>query len=229
MLPIKNKMFSEVTRTWNPVPGCRHDCNYCFARELAEGRLRHLPRYADGFTPKLIEEELRRRFHKGLIFVCDMGDLFGEWVPGDWIRKVLDVVRQSPKAEFLFLTKNPARYHEFRDESLPNVIWGATIETNRDIQGISQAPSPTRRYEEMTTLRSWQRRIVSIEPIMDFDLQPLVRRIRQIGPEFIYIGFDNHGHHLPEPPLAKTLELIQALEQFTEVRLKTIRKAHWEG
>ena len=79
----------------------------------------------------------------------------------------------------------------------------------------------------MTTLRSWQRRIVSIEPIMDFDLQPLVRRIRQIGPEFIYIGFDNHGHHLPEPPLARTQELIQALGEFTEVRTKTLREA-WD-
>jgi len=41
---------------------------------------------------------------------------------------VLKVVKETPKATFLFLTKNPARYLEFNFPN--NVILGATIETN---------------------------------------------------------------------------------------------------
>jgi protein gp37 len=47
------------------------------------------------------------------IFVCSMGDLFGEWVSHEWIDRVLDVVRINYKHTFIFLTKNPNRYSEF--------------------------------------------------------------------------------------------------------------------
>ena len=56
--------------------------------------------------------------------------------------------------------------------------------------------------------------------------------IRQIAPEFVYIGYDNHRRlealEIHEPTLEETEELIEKLSKFTEVRLKTIRKAWWE-
>lgn len=73
------RMFPEVTKTWNVVVGCEHGCFYCYARDLALGKLRHLPRYHD-FKPKLVKEELLRRFRSGLIFVSDMGDMWGAWM-----------------------------------------------------------------------------------------------------------------------------------------------------
>jgi protein gp37 len=47
------------------------------------------------------------------IFVCSMGDLFGKWVPADWITMILDTVQFNPQHTFIFLTKNPRRYSEF--------------------------------------------------------------------------------------------------------------------
>jgi protein gp37 len=56
-----------------------------------------------------------------------MADLFGEWVPQEWIDAVLDVVSATPQWTYIFLTKNPKR--------LPTIEWpenawvGATVDT----------------------------------------------------------------------------------------------------
>ena len=43
------------------------------------------------------------------IFVCSMADLFGEWVPDEWIREVFEACEAAPQHRYLFLTKNPNR------------------------------------------------------------------------------------------------------------------------
>jgi hypothetical protein len=60
---------------------------------------------------------------------------------------------------------------------------------------------------------------------MDFDLCHLAPLIMGIKPLYCYIGYDNHGHCLPEPALEKTQKLIEILKGFTEVRTKTLREA----
>lgn len=44
------------------------------------------------------------------IFVCSMADLFGDWVPDEWILEVFAACRKAPQHRYLFLTKNPGRY-----------------------------------------------------------------------------------------------------------------------
>ena len=209
--------------TWNPVVGCEHNCSYCYARNLALGRLRLLPQYQD-FKPYLVKAELLSSFRSGLIFVCDMGDLWGRWVPREWIEQVLAVVERSPDATFLMLTKNPLRYMEFVRQFPPNIILGATIESNLPYPAITDAPDPGSRAWALACI-PWNRKFVSIEPILDFDLNVLPQRIELVKPQFVYIGYDNWGNNLPEPTLEKTKELIKALERFTEVRIKTLREA----
>ena len=69
------------------------------------------------------------------IFVCSMADLFGEWVPDEWIEKVFTACEKAPWHKYLFLTKNPARYLQLgNDGKLPvrhNMWYGTTI-TNPD-------------------------------------------------------------------------------------------------
>jgi len=222
------RMFTidgKVVKTWNPIIGCQHRCSYCYARDLAEGKLSSTPKYAEGFKPKLWEPALKSRFHQSTVFVSDMGDMWGKRVPLEWVEKVLRVVRESPKATFLMLTKNPAKYYLFLRRMPPNVVLGATIESNLAYPEISNAPPMGNRIMAMRKLPREFRRFVSIEPVMDFNGADFPWLIEHIAPAFVYIGYDNHNHHLPEPPIAKTLELIAALSQFTEVRGKTIRKA----
>ena len=185
-------------------------------------------RYKDGFTPRLIEEELSRNFGKNqFIFVADMGDLFGNWVPAEWVVKIVEAIKRAdPSNRFLFLTKNPKRYRMFTHVFPPNVVLGATIETNRNLRslGITSAPDPIERYDWMRVL-AWKSKAVAIEPIIDFDLEIFVKMVRDIDPEVVWVGYDNWHCRLPEPSLKKTLALIEELEKFTCVVKKTLREA----
>ncbi len=216
-------MFDMINATWNPVVGCLHYCSYCWARRLAETKLKNVERYRDGFRPKLIEKELSRIFHKKYVFAVDMGDLFGDWVPSEWILKVIEAIKNSPSSYFLFLTKNPKRYMEFLDLYPENVVLGATIETNRDYP-VSKAPATVERYSFMRKL-PFKNRIISIEPIMDFDPEIFVQWLRDIGPVLVHVGYDNYNNNLHEPSLSKTYQLIDQLRAFTRVKTLTLRES----
>lgn len=228
----EKRMFHIVTRTWNPVTGCLHNCIYCWARRQALRLQKNnkTRKYKNGFKPTLHEYELNKHFPRNaIIFTVSMGDLFGDWVSSSWIEKVLDTIRRNPQTTFLLLTKNPGRYHEFID-MIPreNTILGVTIETtNDDIyinNKISDAPLPSERYIMFSKIHGFKK-FVSIEPIIDFDLDVFTEWIRNISPEFVYIGYDNYYNKLPEPRIEKTLELVKRLEKTTRVYLKTMRPA----
>jgi protein gp37 len=81
------------------------------------------------FYPHRLDDPLKKR-RPSKIFVCDCGDLWGEWVPKEWIEEVLKVVRKCPQHTFQFLTKNPQRYLDFE---LPDNSWaGTTVTSNED-------------------------------------------------------------------------------------------------
>lgn len=210
-------------KTWNPVIGCLHNCSYCWAKRFALERLSNTEKYKNGFAPKLAESELNKRFRNQFVFVSDMGDLFGEWAPKEWILRVIEATRNSPSSDFLFLTKNPSRYKEFVNLCRKNIFLGATIETNRS-NDFSKAPPVAERARAMIDL-SYPRKFISIEPIMDFDLEIFAKWIENIAPIQVSVGYDNYHNNLPEPSLSKTLQLIERLNEFTEVRERKLREA----
>jgi len=227
-------MFPFITCTWNPLGGeCRHHCEYCWARKLIERN--KFAKYEG--APRLIEKEMERQFKFGdFVFVCDMCDLFGYWVPDELIEKILEVTRRFPETHFLFLTKNPGRYYYLmgRGRAGNNVVLGATIESNRSYLEFSRAPEQPERLKRMYQLRldPWvsggHGRFISIEPILDFDLD-FIPKIAQVVPWAVAVGYDNYGHHLPEPSLEKTLDLIRQLEaNHIIVYRKTLREA-WKA
>ena len=158
-----------------------------------------------------------------------MGDLFGDWVPDSWIRRVLEATQTAPRATFMFFTKNPERYRDFLDLFPPNSWLGATIET--DIECVasrySQAPSVLDRLVAMRKL-DWPNKVISVEPIMVFSAA-FPKLLIRTGARLFYVGYDNHGSNLPEPPLELTIKLIETLEASgAEVRKKTLRSTRWE-
>lgn len=158
-----------------------------------------------------------------------MGDLWGSWVPEEWINMVLDHIVKFPQTNFFFLTKNPSRYSEFLDKVPAEVELGVTVETNRDegYERVSKAPKPGERLERMAEL-DWPRKVVVIEPILDFDLEEFVKKLKDINPSEVYVGYDNYGNRLPEPTISKTRELVEKLGSFTRVHAKSLRPAWYE-
>lgn len=157
--------------TWNPVTGCLHGCEYCYARKIAKrfggasethnnecchecqwitegtGEIHDLDEpvydfdngrnapYPFDFDPTFhrykLDEPQRWKKPRN-IFVCSMADLFGDWVPDEWIAEVFRACDAAPQHRFLFLTKNPGRYcHLERAGIMPkgdNFWFGATFD-----------------------------------------------------------------------------------------------------
>jgi len=117
--------------SWNPVTGCRHGCPYCYARKIAQSS-RGVWSYPNGFEPTFHPNRIDQPLRKGpasMVFVCSMADLFGDWVPQEWIDRVLDTVRRSAHT-FQFLTKNPRRLP--RLNPWPGNAWVGASATNQD-------------------------------------------------------------------------------------------------
>ena len=203
----KGNMYPFVSHTWNPIRGqCPHDCVYCYMKGFPQAALH------------LAENEKRTELGMyNFIFVGSSTDMWAEDVPSEWIDKVLQKCRGRVLNTYLFQSKNPSRFYQFRHLLPGNVILGTTIESNADCL-LGKAPAPRARMEAMKMLS--YRKMVSIEPIVDFDLAVLVDWIAQIKPEFVSIGADSKGHHLSEPTPDKVNMLIEKLSEFTEVKIK---------
>ena len=114
--------------TWNVVTGCKNGCSYCYARRLAEGRLKGRGRYVRGFQPTFHKEILYAPFHlkrPSRIFISSMGEIWGPWVPYWWRTHILNMVEKANWHTFLNLTKNPDGILDWRamPYSLPSNLW----------------------------------------------------------------------------------------------------------
>ncbi len=197
--------------TWNGMYGiCPHGCLYCFNRRWWErwGAMR------------LNERALKDNLGSGRnLFVGSSCDMFAEPIPNEWIRKVLVHCNMFDNT-YLFQTKNPSRFQNYIKDGLfpKKTILGTTIETNR-FNEFSKAPSSCDRKEWMTKINT--NKMVSIEPIMDFDLESMVDIIKEIQPKYVSIGANTNGKvKLPEPSWDKVQQLIKELKKFTEVKIK---------
>lgn len=154
--------------TWNPVTGCFHECEYCYARGIAHRYgLPYAPRLGDpgmegaakwdsdeGMDTMLelekpyVKDGRKQPYPMGFnptfhryrldipkcwqrprnIFVCSMADLFGAWVPDEWINEVFNVCREAPQHRYMFLTKAPERFHDLLNKGIefPENCWFGT-------------------------------------------------------------------------------------------------------
>jgi protein gp37 len=132
--------------TWNPVSGCLHNCPYCYARDIAT-HFAGSTGFPNGFTPTLFPSRLAAPLNgrprasddprERRIFTGSMTDLFGRWVPAEWINAVLSVCRQANHWEFLMLTKFPKRMAEF--DIPPNVWMGTSVDCQARVAAAEAA------------------------------------------------------------------------------------------
>ena len=183
---MKKTKIDWADSTWNPVTGCLHGCEYCYARAIAnrfgwhanepdinERVLNEIPvfdgkkqPYPFDFAPTFHQYRLGEPAawtKPRTIFVCSMADLFGDWVPDEWIKQVFEACEAAPQHRFLFLTKNPTRFgringwnHQYNNEYAKDNMWfGTTITRQYELNRIRELP-----YGNAHTF-------LSVEPILE--------------------------------------------------------------
>ena len=214
-MKVKSNMYPEYEgKTINFITGkCPHDCLYCYVKSFRFPFLKE--RYSG--PQRLDESAFKKNLGKNKSwFLCSCNDI--ATIPDAWIIKILDHLNKFPKNTYLIQSKNPGRLHKFIDKFPPKTILGTTIETNRDYYNLSKAPKPSSRASAMS--KYYKKKMISIEPILDFDLEVMVGWIRYAGPDYVSIGADSKNNNLPEPSPEKVRRLIEKLWAFTEVRPK---------
>lgn len=175
---MENTKIDWCDSTWNPVTGCLHACEYCYARRIAErfGRkplhpgvdtLEHpyvlngrKQPYPFGFNPTFHRYKLNEYIGKQgrNIFVCSMADLFGDWVPEIWIEEIIATCEKAPQHNYLFLTKNYKRYGEHVVPKRENMWYGVSVTKESQVDSYD-------------TFLSTAYTFASIEPILE-DIKP---------------------------------------------------------
>lgn len=220
----KGNMYEFVTHTWNPIVGrCLHDCKYCYVHKYRN-------EVADGI--RLNEECFKDDFGTGkFIFVGSGIDLFAKDIPDKWIKRVLDYCYRDnndlfgTRNRFLFQSKNPSRMLDYITHPVfQDSVVCTTIETNRYNPSImNNAPYVKERALAMNEIAN--RGIdtyLTIEPIMEFDKEELVRLVRMCRPTQVNIGANtNTNVRLPEPTKLEILSLVKEISNECKVELKT--------
>ena len=135
--------------TWNPTTGCDKTspgCDNCYALTLSR-RLKAMgqPKYQRDGDPRTSGPGFGLTIHADTldvprswsaprtIFVNSMSDLFHPEVPEPYIRRVFDVIAETPQHQYQVLTKRSQRLADVgqRLEWPPNLWMGVSVENSR--------------------------------------------------------------------------------------------------
>lgn len=92
------------------------------------------------------------------IFVGAMADVFGAWVPEEWIRDIIGECMRHFQHNYMFLTKYPRRYNKVKVPSASNLWYGTSITRESEMGRMQDLPLHTNTF-------------VSFEPVLE-DLYP---------------------------------------------------------
>jgi len=120
------------------------------------------PGYENGFSLATHEYRLTQPLERKkptVYFVNSMSDLFHEDIPIDFLDRIFDVIRETPRHRYQILTKRAHRLPEyFASRDCPENAWfGVTVENRA--QGVP-------RIDELRRVRAAVR-FLSIEPLLE--------------------------------------------------------------
>lgn len=217
-------MYGNSVMQWSLFVGCKFECVYCipsFQKQMKrrKNKCKDCYEYKPHFHEERLTDSLPLTPPGTFIWVCSSSDI--SFMKRSDLERVFARIREFPDRTFFIQTKNPKALQGI--EIPNNVLIGITLETNRDegYAEISNAPLPSVRFEDAKDLRV---DVITIEPVLEFDLEILLSWIDILAPKVVYIGYDTKNCHLNEPELAKVKSLIRKLKVFTIVKPKLLRE-----
>jgi protein gp37 len=211
--------WNPITGCLNHVKGlCKGGGFPCYAYKLAHGRLKQ--RYlandeianpvvcsrrddieeeameilSEPFYPRFWPERLQQPKHGQIgagIFCCDMGELFGSWVPQEWQDKIFDVIKYCSDSRFYLLTKQPQNLIKW--SPFPENCWvGVTAtDTYMAVKGLQQ----------LDNIKA-SKKFVSFEPLLS---QTCMTETSLSGIDWLIIGAQTKPY---KPPAIEHVEEI---------------------
>lgn len=228
---MKKSMMYAETKTWSPFKGCEFNCIYCKPSFQRICKLYNTCELCKQYVPHYHPERLHPNKipNAKIVFVCGNGDII--FCDPDYVRKIINVIKEKnkthPEITYYFQSKNPICFKQYISDFPKNVILVTTLETNRDegYEKISKAPKPSKRYIDFLRL-DYPRKVVTIEPVMDFDELTFLTWIFHIQPEYVWVGYNSRPNdvQLPEPSKEKLYRFLKALKDFgIEIKEKELR------
>lgn len=153
-----------------------------------------------GFNPTLHKYRMdipEKHPTGGNFFVGAMADIFGDWIPDEWIEDIFEVCKNNPQHNYLFLTKNPERYTELIHKAMlqnPDNMW----------YGYSLTNSEQTFYYKSYYYKSF----VSIEPLLD-DVGRLLVDVNPIA-DWVIIGAETGNRKDKVTPKKEWIDKIVA-------------------
>jgi protein gp37 len=149
--------WTEVT--WNPTTGCDRiskGCDNCYALALSK-RLKAMgtekyqndgdprtsgPGFGVTLHPDTLDQPYRWRTAR-VVFVNSMSDLFHAKVPLDFVRRVFEVMADTPQHTYQVLTKRSTRLRKLADKlDWPANVWmGVSVEDSDQLSRVDDLRS----------------------------------------------------------------------------------------
>ena len=217
--------------TWNPITGCLNGCEYCYARKLANTRLRErylandniadpfatgtrdeieeeaMEKLSDPFYPRFWNERLWdlpiEEYAKPRgIFVCDMSDLFGKGIPEEWTKKVFARMWWGKQHRYYLLTKQPQNLIKW--SPFPENCWVGVSVTEDDDAEFPQALACLLKITATV-------KFISFEPLLGEIRWDMPALAKYSGLSWVIIGAQTSPKKMPEWAWVK--EIIDACDK----------------
>ena len=180
----------------------------------------HKKHYADPFYPRFWPERLKE-LHKAKsrtyggggtrvirqrdttskgIFVCNMCEFFGDWVPADWQREIFNIIKANYQHRFYFLTKQPQNIFKFCP--FPDNCWiGVTVCDKRMAFFVG------RYYFNLAKAKV---RFISFEPLLEDVMEVFGQRIIEQA-DWVIIGSQTKPYNPPK--IEWVQEMVEAADK----------------
>ena len=134
------------------------------------------------------------------IFVCNMCEFFGDWVPADWQREIFKVIRANYQHRFYFLTKQPQNIGNLG--RFPDNCWVGVTVCDKDMVHNM--------WMDYFNLASSKVRFISFEPLLDDIADLPIHELIIRNSDWVIIGSQTKPYDPPK------IEWVQAIVETAD-------------